>query len=75
MPKKSSKAGHVPERTCVVCRKKKERDKLIRFAILDSEIIFDLKREIASRGYYVCDDNDCLEKLNKWLQKFIRKND
>ncbi|MCK4311660.1 MAG: DUF448 domain-containing protein [Candidatus Cloacimonetes bacterium] len=74
MPKKSSKAGHVPERTCVICKKKKEQYKLIRFAILDSEIVFDLKRKITARGYYVCDDNDCMEKLDKWLQKHIKKN-
>jgi predicted RNA-binding protein YlxR (DUF448 family) len=72
MPNRSSKAGHIPFRTCVVCRKKAEKKKLMRFVILDSEIVIDLTGKLTDRGYYVCDDNDCLQKLEKRVVKILR---
>ncbi len=74
MPNKKSKVGYIPIRTCVVCRGRYHQADLYRFAVIDSEIMFDLKRRIPSRGYYVCNKNECLEKLNKWLLKKIRDN-
>ena len=71
MPNKKSKVGYIPIRTCVVCRGRYHQSDLCRFAVIDSEIMFDLKRRIPSRGYYVCNKNECLEKLNKWLLKNI----
>jgi len=72
MPNRSSKAGHIPQRTCVVCRKKTGKKKLMKFVLLDSEIIFDLNGFIEKRGYYVCDDNSCLQKLEKSVKKILR---
>ena len=72
MPNRSSKAGHIPQRTCVVCRKKSEKKKLMRFVLLDSEIVLDLNYKIEKRGYYVCDDNDCLQKLGKRVKKILK---
>ena len=72
MPNRSSKAGHIPQRTCVVCRKKSDKKKLMRFVLLDSDIVLDLNCKIEKRGYYVCDDNDCLQKLEKSVKKILR---
>ncbi len=72
MPNRSSKAGHIPQRICVVCRKKSEKKKLMKFILLDSEIVFDLNGVIEKRGYYVCDDNSCLQKLEKRVKKILR---
>ena len=72
MPNRSSKAGHIPQRTCVVCRKKSEKKKLMRFVLLDSEIVLDLNYKIEKRGYYVCDDNDCLQKLDNRVKKMLK---
>ncbi len=60
MPKK----GHVPERTCVVCRTKKSKWELFRFFV-DSEkkIRLDLSCKGPGRGAYVCPA--CLLKLKK----------
>jgi len=71
MSNRSSKAGHIPERTCIVCRKKSEKQKLIKFVLLDSEIVFDLNSDMKGRGYYVCDDNRCLQKLDKRVMKML----
>ena len=74
MPNRSSKAEHIPYRTCVICRKKEEKKNLLRFIIFEKEIIFDLKKILKFRGYYICDDNKCLRKLAKWFQKKKKKH-
>lgn len=72
MPNRSSNAEHIPHRSCVVCRKKKAKSQLLRFIMLDSEVVVDIKGKLAGRGYYVCDDNDCLNRLDKKVSKLIK---
>ncbi len=74
MSNRSSKAGHVPQRTCLICRKKAEKRKLMRFVLFDSEIVFDRNGVLGKRGYYVCNINNCLLKLDKWVSRMIKKN-
>jgi predicted RNA-binding protein YlxR (DUF448 family) len=69
MVNRNSQAGHIPLRSCVICREKTSKVKLLRFLMLDGEIIFDPGQKIAARGYYVCDNNACIEKLEKWKTK------
>ena len=45
---------------------------MMKFILLDSEIVFDLNGVIEKRGYYVCDDNSCLQKLEKRVKKILR---
>ena len=73
MSNRNSKAGHIPLRTCVVCRQKKEKEDLIRFGVLNNEIIYDLNGKLEGRGNYVCDRNECLEKISKWKSRHIDK--
>lgn len=72
MPNRSSNAGHVPQRTCVVCKKKVGKFQLLRFMLLGSDVIFDLNCELDSRGYYVCNDNNCLQKLDRKILKLVK---
>lgn len=72
MPNRSSKAGHVPLRTCVICRCKTEQQKFLRFVLIGKEIVFNLKRKFPARGYYVCDKNECLEKIEKWVKRKVK---
>ena len=74
MPNKASNAGHLPQRTCVICRKKLVKTDLLRFAILDREAVFDMENQFPDRGYYVCNNNDCLLEIDKWLKKKNKKN-
>jgi predicted RNA-binding protein YlxR (DUF448 family) len=69
MPNKSSNKGHHPIRTCVICREKKEKHLLLRFETLNGELVIDCKNTLLGRGSYLCDDNDCYSKLDKWLNK------
>lgn len=73
MPNRSSHAGHIAQRSCVVCRQKTEITELIRFAVIMDAPVFDLFRRLPSRGYYVCDDNECLEKLKIWISRNRKK--
>jgi len=69
MPNRSSKAFHEPQRSCVICRKKSLKKDLLRFIILENEIVFDQKMNLQKRGYYCCDDNNCINNLIKWKSK------
>lgn len=56
MPRK----GHVPERTCVLCRKKMPKGELIRHVFKDGEIVVDPEQKLGGRGAYLC--KDCVFK-------------
>jgi len=73
MVNKNSHAGHDPERSCVICKNKTGKENLLRFVLLENEMIFDMTNKISLRGYYVCNKNLCIEKLDKWLRKKSRK--
>ncbi len=76
MPNRSSHANHIPERSCVICKKKVDRRQLLKFVILHNRIVFDMKGMMQGRGFYVCNDHEnlCLEMLEKWLKKRTRKS-
>lgn len=65
--------AHEPIRSCVVCRKKDLQVNLLRFQVLDNELIFDLKRKLPGRGFYVCDNNQCIEELTIWKKKKLKR--
>jgi predicted RNA-binding protein YlxR (DUF448 family) len=53
-----------PERTCVVCREKKSKEDLFRFAEKKGKFVFDKDMSIQSRGTYVCKDANCIARLS-----------
>ncbi len=73
MPNQASNVNYIPQRTCVICRKKKNQSELIRFVILENGVIFDLNRTLKSRGLYVCDNDECLNGIEKWKKKYRKK--
>ena len=71
----NNKKGHVPIRTCVICRSKKAKIELIRLVLdKDNRIIIDEFRKKEGRGIYLCDDGSCGERFlkNKGLNRFFR---
>lgn len=74
MPNESSKAGHKPVRTCVICRRRDEKSKMIRFIVSEGNIVIDYKQKLNLRGYYCCNQNLCINLLDKWLKKRSKKN-
>ena len=68
MPKK----GHIPERTCVICRKKVPKYTLHRFCVKEGYIIWDRDFKAGGRGAYLC--TNCLKELKKKraFSRFLR---
>lgn len=51
---------------CCVCRQMKPKDKLIRVVKnKDNEIFIDNSKKADGRGAYVCNEQECLNKLKK----------
>ncbi|MBN1326499.1 MAG: YlxR family protein [Candidatus Cloacimonetes bacterium] len=53
----------------MICRSVKSKQELIRFIRIADQVIYDLSGKINQRGYYVCNDNNCLQKLPVWQRK------
>ena len=63
-----------PQRTCMGCLKKKDKNDLIRIVKNKQEEVFiDKTGKAEGRGIYICNDANCLEKLikNKKLEKVL----
>jgi predicted RNA-binding protein YlxR (DUF448 family) len=73
MPNQSSSAGHIPERTCVICRQRLEQNALLGFYLLGSEVVFDINKAVQTRKKYVCHSEQCLSGLDKWLARHLKK--
>ena len=72
-----------PLRTCIVCREKKEKRKLIRI-VRDKEnqtVFFDKTGKANGRGAYICGSDKCIETLgnvkmiNNILNVNVKKED
>jgi len=55
------KKGHIPERTCIVCRKKLPKKELLRFCVKDNQIVLDKTQKEGGRGAYFC--SECISKI------------
>ena len=57
-----------PTRSCILCRKRNNKDKLFRIVSKNFEAYLDNTQKINSRGIYICKDinciNKCLKKIN-----------
>ena len=51
-----------PQRTCAVCRAKRDKRDLIRLVLTDGGLQVDLSGKMNGRGAYLCDDPDCWER-------------
>ncbi len=68
-------ARHVPQRTCIACRRVKPRRELVRLVRTHSgEIEVDATGKKEGRGAYICPDLSCLEKAlkGKYLEVTLR---
>ena len=67
-----------PLRMCIACRKMTDKKELLRFALLNDEVVFDKNHKIQSRGAYVCNSKECIllaKKKNALSRHFKRKVD
>ncbi len=55
-------AKHIPQRTCIACRKVKDKKELIRLVrVSDNSIEVDIRGKKAGRGAYLCRAQECWE--------------
>lgn len=52
-------------RMCVICRCHKEKSQLIRICNVNSNFKIDISSKIQARGFYICKDKSCIEKIQK----------
>lgn len=56
----------IPQRSCVICREKKDKNKLIRIVKnKQNEVEIDKTGKKEGRGAYICDSIECLERAIK----------
>jgi len=63
MPAKKGRRKHIPQRTCVVCRRtlsKRELNRIVRSP--DGDVYYDPTGKASGRGAYLCNDLLCWEK-------------
>ena len=54
---------HIPQRTCVICREKKDKRNLTRIVrTSDDGIHIDPTGKLNGRGAYLCDNIECWQK-------------
>ncbi|WP_371151883.1 YlxR family protein [Buchananella felis] len=63
--KASNPTSHVPVRTCVGCRKRGERNQLVRVVQLDGRVVLDEYASLPGRGAWLHHETGCLEKALK----------
>ncbi|GAB4313130.1 MAG: YlxR family protein [Phototrophicales bacterium] len=72
---------HTPERTCVVCREKRDKRALHRIVRTDAGLELDPSGKMNGRGAYLCDKKSCWEKavnttiLSKSLRVTLTEQD
>lgn len=64
----------MPTRTCVACRKKQEKNNLIRITQIDNTLKIDQNKAYPNRAIYVCKDEKCISLLfkNKGIERFLK---
>ncbi len=68
---------HIPERTCISCRKKGDKSCFLKVVLSKNcEIYIEKDTILQGRGAYICKDNDCIEKCvkTKALNRAFKKN-
>jgi len=60
-------------RTCVVCKKKVDQKGLLNFYIMNGGIVFDFKRILQIRKYYLCPNPECYAGLDKWRKRYQKR--
>ena len=56
----------MPERMCVICKKRDEKGNFYRFSSdIENKFFYDKEQKFQSRGFYLCKDLGCLNALSK----------
>lgn len=66
----------IPMRMCVACKESKPKKELIRIVKFEEEYSLDFTGKSNGRGAYICNNEECLNKLikQKLLNKTFKQN-
>ncbi len=57
---------HIPERTCIVCRKKSDKENFVKIVKNKSgQIAIERDEKLDGRGAYICKSKECLMSARK----------
>jgi hypothetical protein len=74
--KQPRRPKHIPQRSCVVCRRKVDKRQLTRIVqTIDEGVVVDPTGKRNGRGAYVCEQSACWEKLTtsaNWLNQALK---
>lgn len=68
-----SKKKHIPIRTCVICREKKNQKDLQRYLYKNGILSYYNKNSEGGRSLYLCEKIECFEKIFEKLKNFKRR--
>ncbi len=58
-----TKVGHIPMRRCLVCRRRRRKDELVRLAHVEGRgVVVDVEQKMSGRGAYLCNDDRCFRR-------------
>lgn len=52
----------IKQRTCIICREKNKKENLLKIVAIDKMAVLDIKQNINTRGMYICNKHDCIQK-------------
>lgn len=66
----------VPLRMCIACKESKPKKELLRIVKQEDNFILDLSGKLNGRGAYICNKEECIERLIKQrlLNKTFKQN-
>jgi hypothetical protein len=67
------KRGHMPMRTCKVCRRRAPKQELQRWVVEEGCLVADERQLAVGYGVYCCREESCRERLGKKLGKKNKK--
>ena len=56
--------GHLPERTCRGCGRKRPQTVLLRYTVIEGRLV-EQQSSLSGRGIYCCNESICRERLAK----------
>lgn len=71
---RAGRQKHVPQRTCIVCRQKRDKRELTRLVLTPAGLVVDQTGKRNGRGAYLCERRDCWDKivLGRFLEHALR---
>lgn len=59
----------MPVRCCMACKKRKEKNELIRIVSKNNKAVIDYSQKENTRGMYICKDKNCISSMIKAINK------